>query len=112
MSGNPRPMSGNTRPALERALVLSRDLLAAATEADLQALARLDAERLTLLQLVHPERGRLGGEDRQTLRDIAELNDRAIGLMEHHRRIKERDLDMAAVGRRAVAAYANTRLER
>ena len=28
--------------------------------------------------------------------------------MEHQRRIKGRDMDMAAVGRRAVAAYAHT----
>jgi hypothetical protein len=34
------------------------------------------------------------------------LNDRAIGLMEHQLRGKSRALDMAAVGRRAVAAYS------
>jgi len=104
-------MNGETRLALERALVISHELLAVAGHADLQALALLDAERLRLLQSVRPQRERLGSEERQTLREIAALNDQAIGLMEHHRRIKERDLDMAAVGRRAVAAYANTRLE-
>jgi hypothetical protein len=40
------------------------------------------------------------------------LNDLALGCMEHHRRIKARELDLAAVGRRAVNAYATTRLQR
>jgi len=46
------------------------------------------------------------------LEEISELNDRAIGLMEQHRLTTERALDMAAVGRRAVAAYSTTRLQR
>jgi hypothetical protein len=50
--------------------------------------------------------------DRLVLKDVSEMNDRAIGLMEHHRRRHERALDMAAVGRRAVAAYSTTRLQR
>jgi len=32
--------------------------------------------------------------------------------LEHQRRSKGRDMDMAAVGRRAVAAYSNIRLQR
>ncbi len=94
---------------LDRALALSHDLLAAADQADLPALERLDAERLRLLQSVRIERDRLSSADRLVLRQISELNDRAIGLVEHHRRIKGRALDMAAVGRRAVAAYSTTR---
>jgi hypothetical protein len=43
------------------------------------------------------------------LREISQLNDRAIGSMEHRLRSKGRAMDMAAVGRRAVAAYSNTR---
>jgi hypothetical protein len=39
------------------------------------------------------------------IEEICRLNDRAIGLMEHQVRGKSRALDMAAVGRRAVAAY-------
>lgn len=105
-------MSGKARAALELALELSNQLLAAADHSDLQALERLDAERLRLLQSVRLERDKLSDGDRLVLRQVAELNDRAIGLMEHHRRTKERALDMAAVGRRAVAAYATTRLQR
>jgi hypothetical protein len=33
-------------------------------------------------------------------------------LLEHQKRGKGRDMDVAAVGRRAVAAYSNTRLQR
>jgi hypothetical protein len=43
------------------------------------------------------------------LQEIALLNDQSIGYLEHHRRIKGRQLDVAAVGRRAVHAYAYTR---
>ena len=43
-------MSGRAGAALERALVLSQQLIAAAERSDLQELARLDAERLRLLQ--------------------------------------------------------------
>jgi len=43
------------------------------------------------------------------LREISQLNDRSIGSMEHRLRSKGRAMDMAAVGRRAVAAYSNTR---
>ena len=102
-------MSGKTSPALERALALSRELLAAADQADLKSLVLLDAERLRLLQSARQERGQLEAGDRLVLQEIAQLNDRAIGLMEHHRRSKGRTLDMAAVGRRAVAAYSSTR---
>jgi len=105
-------VSGRAGAALERALVLSQQLIAAAERSDLQELARLDAERLRLLQSAEPERGSLSADDRLILAQVSELNDRAIGLMEHNRRGKERDLDMAAVGRRAVAAYSATGPER
>ncbi len=105
-------MSSETSAALERAVALSSELLAAADRPDLQELALLDAQRLRLLQSVRLERDRLSANDRQLLAQVAELNDRAIGLMEHHRRTKERALDMAAVGRRAVAAYSTTLLQR
>jgi hypothetical protein len=47
--------------------------------------------------------------DWTVLKEISELNDRAIGLVDHLRRGMERSLDMVAVGRRAVAAYSDTR---
>jgi hypothetical protein len=105
-------MTSQARQALERALALSHQLLAAADRSDLQELAHLDAERMRLLQSLGLERGNLSAGDRLVLNEVSELNDRAIGLMEHHRRSKERALDMAAVGRRAVAAYSTTRLQR
>jgi hypothetical protein len=105
-------MTRNARPALERALVLSQQLLDAADQSNVPELARLDAERFRLLQSVRLERDNLTAGDRLLLDEVTELNDRALGLMEHHRRIKERALDMAAVGRRAVAAYSDTRQQR
>jgi hypothetical protein len=105
-------MSSQARGALERVIVLSQQLLAAADQSNLQELADLDAERMRLLQSLRLERDNLSADDRLVLKQVSELNDRAIGLMEHHRRSKERALDMAAVGRRAVAAYSTTRLQR
>jgi hypothetical protein len=105
-------MRNPVRPALERALELSHQLLAAADHCDLQELERLDAERLRLLQSVRLERDGLSADDRRMLGQVSELNDRAIGLMEHQQRIKARAMDTAAVGRRAVAAYSTTRLQR
>jgi len=43
------------------------------------------------------------------LQEIGLLNDRSIGHLEHHRRTKGRQLDVAVAGRRAVHAYSNTR---
>ncbi|HME37357.1 MAG TPA: hypothetical protein VKG63_00215 [Steroidobacteraceae bacterium] len=99
-------------PLLERALEVSQEVLAAADQANLHSVAVLDAERLRLLQSLRLRRETLSSNDRAVLGQIAELNDRAIGLMEHHRRSKARELDMAAVGRRAVVAYSNTRQHR
>jgi hypothetical protein len=102
-------MTGRARPALELALALSHELLAAADRANLAELAFLDGERLRLLQSVRLDRDNLSDGDRLLLRQVAELNDRTIGSLEHNRRVMERELEMAAVGRRAVAAYSTTR---
>ncbi|HEY4971102.1 MAG TPA: hypothetical protein VII35_14470 [Steroidobacteraceae bacterium] len=97
---------------LERALYLSRELLAAAGDSDLDALVRLDAERLQLLQSFRSGNGQPGADALSLLGEISQLNDLAIGRIEHHRRIKGRELDLAALGRRAVDAYSSTRMQR
>jgi hypothetical protein len=97
---------------LERARAVSLEVIEAADRADLAALAILDAERLRLLKSLQPESANLSTGEQQVLKEISELNDRAIGLVEHHRRSKARELDMAAVGRRAVSAYSTTRQQR
>jgi hypothetical protein len=98
--------------ALERALQLSRELTAVADSGDVRATLSLDAERLVLLKSARAALQPMDEKDRWVLREIAELNDRALGLMEHHRRGKERALDTVAVGRRAIAAYSTTRVRR
>jgi hypothetical protein len=102
-------MEPHTHPALVRALQLSRELLAAAEGANTSALGRLDAERLQLLQSFRRETPRVAAGDRALLQQIGQLNDQTIGLLEHRQRGTARDIDMAAVGRRAVAAYSVTR---
>jgi len=102
-------MNGRAHPALDHALAVSRELLAAAAIADMPAIERLDADRFRLLQSLRPLRDRFGAGDWIVMKEISEMNDQALGLMEHHRRALERSLDMAAVGRRAVAAYSETR---
>jgi len=97
---------------LTRALALSHEMLAAAESANLQSLERLDAERLELLKSFRLDVRHANAAERALLQQISQLNDRTIGLLEHQRRSKGRDMDMAAVGRRAVAAYSNTRLQR
>jgi hypothetical protein len=104
-------MESKSNSGLERALQLSRDLLAVAEQGAFQSLAELDAERLQLLQSFRSERQQLDAAARSLLQEISQLNDRAIGHLEHHRRIKGRDMDLAAAGRRAVAAYGATRPE-
>jgi hypothetical protein len=94
--------------ALQRAAEISRELAAQADAGDVQGTQRLDAERLQLLKSVNRTEV-LNPNDRALLREIAELNERAIGILEHRRRITGRQIDMAAVGRRAVLAYAVTR---
>jgi hypothetical protein len=105
-------MSREAAAMLDRALQLSREVLAAADRGDSQAAASIDAERLQLLQSARRCATMLGAHEQQLLREIALLNDQSIGHLEHHRRIKGRQLDVAAVGRRAVTAYAMTRARR
>jgi hypothetical protein len=97
---------------LARALTLSQEMLAAAEQANLQSLELLDAERLDLLKSFRLETRQVNAADRALLQQISQTNDRTIGLLEHQRRGKGRDMDMAAVGRRAVAAYSSIRLQR
>jgi hypothetical protein len=97
---------------LERALEISRDLAAVADGGDLKLTVSLDAERLQLLKSVRAALHLLDDNDRSMLREIAALNDRALGLLEHRRRAKGRDMDMLAVGRRALRAYSSTRMQR
>jgi hypothetical protein len=87
-------------------------MFAAAESADLRSLERLDAERLQLLKSFRLEVRHANAAERGLLQEISQLNDRTIGLLEHQKRGKGRDMDVAAVGRRAVAAYSNTRLQR
>jgi hypothetical protein len=103
---------GKINPGLARALALSHDMLSAAEKADLQSLASLDLERMELLKSFRDGTKRVSAADQALLQQINEINDRAIGLLEHQRRSKGRDLDMAAVGRRAVAAYSGNRSQR
>ena len=98
--------------ALQRALEISRELTAVAEGGDVGLTLSLDAERLQLLKCARAGMQPMDANESAVLREIAELNDRAIGLMEHQRRIKGRAMDMAAVGRRAVAAYSTTRPQR
>jgi hypothetical protein len=98
--------------ALVRALAVSNELFTAAEKGNLESVALLDAERLQLLKSFRQGAPQISGSDRAMLRQIAQLNDRTIGLLEHRKRSKGREMDMAAVGRRAVAAYANNRAQR
>jgi len=102
-------MTFGAHPDLAAAVSLSRDVVDAADRGEMQELARLDARRLRLLQAFRLVTRAVGPADRALLHEIAALNDRALGLMEHHRRINARAIDIAAVGRRAVSAYANNR---
>jgi hypothetical protein len=96
-------------PGLLQALELSRDILQAAERADLPTVGSLDVERMRLVQSFRRQTSSVAAADGALLQEIAQLNDQAIGLLEHRRRGKGRELDMAAVGRRALAAYSSTR---
>jgi hypothetical protein len=104
--------SGKINVSLAHALALSHDMLSAAEMGNLQTLESLDLQRMELLKLFRSSTKQLSATDQALLRQINEINDRAIGLLEHQRRSKGRDLDMAAVGRRAVAAYSGSRQQR
>jgi hypothetical protein len=103
---------GEAVAALQRALEISRELTAVAESGDLRLTVTLDAERLQLLKSVRAALRPMNEKDRSVLREIAALNDRALGLVEHRRRATGRDMDMLAVGRRAVRAYSSTRMQR
>jgi hypothetical protein len=98
--------------ALERALRLSEQLAALADGGDVSQTVRLDAERRQLLESARATSQPLDEQSRGILREITALNDRTLGLMEHRRRAKGREMDIAAVGRRAVAAYGGVRMQR
>jgi succinate dehydrogenase flavin-adding protein (antitoxin of CptAB toxin-antitoxin module) len=95
--------------SLARALALSHEMLDSAEKGNLQSLAALDLERMDLLKFFRNSTRQPSPADQALLHQIAQLNDRTIGLVEHRRRGKGRDLDMAAVGRKAVAAYSSHR---
>ncbi len=98
-----------SHPALRRAAEITADMVTAADAGDIDAVLRLDAERLLLVQSFRVEVRQVATAERLLLNEISRLNDRAIGILEHQRRRKGRELDMATVGRRAVVAYAQTR---
>jgi hypothetical protein len=99
-------------PTLLRALAVSSQMFEAAEKADFPNVTLLDAERMQLLKSFKAESRHVDAGSRALLLQITQLNDRTIGLLEHQKRGKGRELDMAAVGRRAVAAYSNNRLQR
>jgi hypothetical protein len=105
-------MDGVANPALLQALAVSSQMFDAAEKRDFSSVASLDAERLQLLKLFKADARHVDAASRGLLQKIAQLNDRTIGLLEHQRRSKGREMDMAAIGRRAVAAYSNFRLQR
>lgn len=95
--------------ALERALLISREIAVVADGGDVRQAASLDAERRQLLKSVHEALSPMDERSQAVLREIAELNDRSIGRLEHRFRAKCRDMDMLAVGRRALRAYSTNR---
>jgi hypothetical protein len=110
MNRTPPPLTREeAERALERALELSRTLVALTDNGAVEEIVRLDAVRLGLLKSVRHALQPVSGKARAMLREIAQLNARSIGGMEHRFRAKCRDMDMLAAGRRAVRAYAHTR---
>ena len=96
--------------ALQRVLELSRQVLEAAEGGEAERVISLDAERLRLLESLRLDPTPMDERKRALLRQIADLNDRSLGRMEHCLRAKCRDMDMLATGRRALRAYSNHRL--
>ncbi|MDP9014364.1 MAG: hypothetical protein M3O41_17225 [Pseudomonadota bacterium] len=97
---------------LTRALELSREMIGVAERGDARAVAALDAERRRLLNSQRTNSRNMSASERQVLQEINTLNDQAIGFLEHRRRRIEREMDMAATGRRALVAYSATGLTR
>ena len=67
---------------------------------------RLDEDRLQLLKAARNAISDPDELERRLLEEINGLNARAIGSLMHRQRTMARDLDMMAVGRRAMRAYA------
>jgi hypothetical protein len=101
-------MADQSGAMLSRALQISQELQVIAESGDLREVADLGAERLRLLKAARNGSAQADANQRSLLTEISRLNDTAIGFLEHRRRIKEREIDTAAVGRRAVAAYSTT----
>ncbi len=94
--------------SLRGALELSHAVAAAADAGDLENMVRLDTERRGLLAAARRGLVTLEPVDRDLLAEIEALNAQALGLVQHRQRATARDLDMLAVGRVAVRAYAPT----
>ena len=92
--------------ALQRALEISRELATVADSGEIDAAIRLDADRLELLKAARAALTQPDQQERRLLDEINALNALAVGALQHRQRIMARDLDMMAVGRRAVRAYA------
>ncbi len=103
---------GAARASLQQALEVSRRCLEAAEHGNVPALIDLDAQRLQLLKSARRGLSHIDAEHQALLQEISRLNDCAIGAVEHQHRAKAREMDMAATGRRALAAYSNTQLQR
>jgi hypothetical protein len=102
-------MNEQASAVLERALELSRAVLAAADRGEGETALSIDAERLQLLKSVRRSATAFDASQRMLIKEIAVLNAKSIGALEHQRLLKGREIEQAAVGRRAVKAYANIR---
>ena len=102
-------MNEQASAVLERALELSRAVLAAADRGEGETALSIDAERLQLLKSVRSSATAFDASQRMLIKEIAVLNAKSIGALEHQRLLKGREIEQAAVGRRAVKAYANIR---
>lgn len=100
------------REALQRALQISRELAAIADSGRIEVAIRLDAERLELLKAARAALPTTDPQERSLLDEINALNAQAMGALQHRQRAMARDMDMMAVGRRAMRAYSTTGLRR
>jgi hypothetical protein len=102
-------MNDQASAALERALELSRAALAAADRGEGETVLCIDAERLQLLKSARRSAAAFDASQQTLIKEIAVLNAKSIGALEHQRRLKGGEIEQAAVGRRAVKAYASAR---
>ncbi len=91
--------------ALQRALEISRELAAVADSGKIEAAIQLDADRLQLLKAARAVLSQPDEGERRLLDEIQALNALAVGALQHRQRAMARDMDMMAVGRRAMLAY-------